>query len=54
MQPTIVLFTGLPGTGKSTLAERVARAVKAPVFAGDWLMGALKPAPSRSGHPASI
>jgi predicted kinase len=38
------MFTGLPGTGKSTLAEQVARTVGAPAFAGDWLMGALKPA----------
>lgn len=42
----VVIFTGLPGTGKSTLAEQVARTVKAPAFAGDWLMGALKPAHS--------
>jgi predicted kinase len=39
----VVVFTGLPGTGKSTLAERVARRIAAPAFAGDWLMGALKP-----------
>ncbi len=42
--PRVIVFTGLPGTGKSTLAEQVARAVGAPAFAGDWLMGALKPA----------
>lgn len=40
---SVVVFTGLPGTGKSTLAEQVARAIQAPAFAGDWLMGALKP-----------
>jgi predicted kinase len=34
----------MPGTGKSTLAERLARTVHAPAFAGDWLMGGLKPA----------
>ncbi len=39
----VLAFTGLPGTGKSTLAERVAVAIGAPAFAGDWLMGALKP-----------
>jgi predicted kinase len=38
-QPLVAVFTGLPGTGKSTLAEQVARAVGAPLFAGDWLMG---------------
>jgi predicted kinase len=43
-QPQVIIFTGLPGTGKSTLAEQVARIVRAPAFAGDWLMGGLKPA----------
>jgi predicted kinase len=41
--PDVVVFTGLPGTGKSTLAERVAGTLGVPAFAGDWLMGALKP-----------
>ncbi|WP_354263005.1 AAA family ATPase [Paractinoplanes tereljensis] len=40
---TVLVFTGLPGSGKSTLAERVARTLGAPVFSGDWLMGALTP-----------
>lgn len=40
----VIIFTGLPGTGKSTLAEQVARIMRAPAFAGDWLMGGLKPA----------
>jgi AAA domain len=40
---SVIVFTGMPGTGKSTLAQRVARAIRAPVFAGDWLLGALKP-----------
>ncbi len=39
----VVVFTGLPGTGKSTLAEEVGRRGGVPVFAGDWLMGALQP-----------
>jgi hypothetical protein len=38
-QPPVIIFTGLPGTGNSTLAEQVARIVRAPAFAGDWLMG---------------
>ena len=42
--PRVIIFTGLPGTGKSTLAERTARTLGAPSFAGDWLMGGLKPA----------
>ncbi len=40
----VIIFTGLPGTGKSTLAEQVARRISVPAFAGDWLFGALKPA----------
>jgi predicted kinase len=42
--PQVIIFTGLPGSGKSTLAELVARRLRAPAFAGDWLMGGLKPA----------
>jgi predicted kinase len=45
----VVIFTGLPGTGKSTLAEKVARTMRAPAFAGDWLMGALRPAHAAIG-----
>jgi predicted kinase len=37
------VFTGLPGTGKSTLADRLAGEIGAPAFAGDWLLGALAP-----------
>jgi predicted kinase len=40
----VIIFAGLPGTGKSTLAERVARTILTPVFSSDWLMGGLKPA----------
>jgi hypothetical protein len=39
----LVVFGGVPGTGKSTVAERVGAALRVPVFAGDWLMGALNP-----------
>ena len=46
----VIVFTRLPGTGKLTLAERVARTVRAPSFAGDWLMGGLKPAHSALGR----
>ena len=49
-EPHVILFTGLPGTGKSTLAESVARTVGAPAFAGDWLMGGLKPAHAALGQ----
>lgn len=37
------LVSGLPETGKSTLSEEVGRALRLPVFAFDWLMGALMP-----------
>lgn len=46
----VVVSAGLPGTGKSTLAESVATAIRAPAFAGDWLLGAIKP----SGALASL
>ena len=39
----IIAFTGLPGTGKSTLAEALATESGVPAFAGDWLLGALRP-----------
>jgi predicted kinase len=39
----LIAFSGLPGTGKSTLADRVAVEIAAPAFSGDWLLGALKP-----------
>jgi predicted kinase len=47
VQAQVIIFTGLPGTGKSALAEQVARTVRAPAFAADWLMGAFKPALAR-------
>jgi len=37
----LILFCGLPGTGKSTLAEGLGRALTLPVFAKDWLEAAL-------------
>ena len=40
---SVIAFTGLPGTGKSTLAEALAAETGIPAFAGDWLLGALKP-----------
>lgn len=40
-EPVVVLFTGPPGTGKSSLAEQAADALSAPVFAWDWVMASL-------------
>jgi hypothetical protein len=45
----VLVFTGLPGTGKSTLAETVATTISAPAFAGDWLMGAVNPSGALAG-----
>lgn len=42
-RPVLVLVAGLPGTGKSTLAESLASALPAPVFSMDWQLGALVP-----------
>lgn len=40
---SLILVCGLPGTGKSTLADAIGRELRVPVFSGDWLMGALTP-----------
>jgi len=37
----LILFSGLPGTGKSALAEQVACELGIPVFAKDWLEATL-------------
>jgi predicted kinase len=37
----LIIFSGLPGTGKSTLAEAVGRELGVPVFAKDWLEATL-------------
>ncbi|MGW4207592.1 AAA family ATPase [Lentzea sp. NPDC004789] len=39
----LVVFSGLPGSGKSTLAEAAGAELGIPVFATDWLLGALTP-----------
>lgn len=41
--PCAVFVAGLPGTGKSTLAEAVAQSLRAPAFSMDWELGTLKP-----------
>lgn len=42
-RPTAILLAGVPGTGKSTLAEALAVRLRAPVFSMDWQLGALVP-----------
>ena len=37
----LIIFSGLPGTGKSTLAERLGKDLSIPVFAKDWLEATL-------------
>jgi predicted kinase len=39
----LVVFSGLPGTGKTVLAEATAQARQLPVFSVAWTLGALAP-----------
>jgi predicted kinase len=41
----LVLITGLPGSGKSTMAEVAGQALGAPVLGHDWAMSGLRPFP---------
>lgn len=43
--PLLVLVTGLPGTGKSTIADVAATELGAPVLGHDWAMSGLRPYP---------
>jgi predicted kinase len=47
----LIVVCGVPGTGKSTLADGIGRALGIPVFAIDWLMGALTPFGGRDRGP---
>ncbi len=38
----LIVFSGLPGTGKTSLAEAIGRQLGIPVFAKDWLEATLK------------
>ena len=52
--PQLIVFTGLPGSGKSSLAEAAARELGIPVFAKDWLEATLihcELRPAQNGPP---
>ncbi len=38
----LIVISGLPGTGKSSIAEAIARELRIPVFAKDWLEATLR------------
>jgi hypothetical protein len=40
--PQLIVFSGLPGTGKSELAEAAGQALGVPVFAKDWMESTVK------------
>jgi predicted kinase len=42
VQPTLIVVGGLPGTGKSTLADGLAARLDVPVFNKDWIEASLR------------
>jgi predicted kinase len=42
-KPLILVLTGLPGTGKSSIGKRLTNSLTAPLFSGDAVMSALEP-----------
>ena len=47
----LIIFSGLPGAGKSALAEAVGQKLGIPVFAKDWLEATLLRAELTPGNP---
>lgn len=47
----LIVFSGLPGTGKSTLAEALGNYLTVPVFAKDWLEATLVRSDLVPSHP---
>jgi hypothetical protein len=50
----LIVFSGLPGTGKSTLAEAVGRELGIPVFSKDWLEATLLRCGLLQGEPDKL
>jgi predicted kinase len=48
----LIVFSGLPGTGKSNIAEAVGRELGIPVFAKDWLEATLRRCELRASDDA--
>ncbi|MBL8118000.1 MAG: AAA family ATPase, partial [Anaerolineae bacterium] len=42
MESTLILFAGMPGSGKTTLARIIARRMNIPVFAKDRVQRVLR------------
>lgn len=42
MEPTLILFAGMPGSGKTTLARMVSRELRLPVFSKDRVQRVLR------------
>ena len=42
METTLILFAGMPGSGKTTLARMVARQLKLPLFSKDRVQRVLR------------